>query len=311
MTFLLRLSLSAEVGDEFPCQEALDCSSKILLSNPDISTAWRLRRFALVRLLSLDKAALPADTPFASDAVAKDHDSRVLMDGTSFEANEKTLRHQLVMDEMEFSKGTIKVNPKSYGSWLHRKWMSVALGLDPVKELVLCAKLLELDARNFHCWNYRIHLFDHHRLLSTPEAVQAEVDFTTLMIYKNFSNYSAWHRRAVVLPLLGDPKLAEQIVADLRLVRSAYYTEPSDQSCWFYLSWLLGTFVVSNRERLASLDVTRLIEEEIGSIRELLSVEPSCSLAVFTLRKLGEHSQAFDEDGPDYALRSGMYNELL
>jgi hypothetical protein len=69
--------------------------------------------------------------------------------------------------------------------------------------------------------------------------------------------------------------------------------------------------VVSNRERLASLDVTRLIEEEIGSIRELLSVEPSCSLAVFTLRKLGEHSQAFDEDGPDYALRSGMYNELL
>lgn len=52
---------------------------------------------------------------------------------------------------------------------------------------------------------------------------------------------------------------------DLKLLRSAYYTAPEDQSAWFYLTWLLKD---SSKE---------IILQEMNHIEELLSIEPTCS----------------------------------
>lgn len=229
------------------------------------------------------------------------------------------------------------------------------------------SRLLDVDERNFHGWGYRrfvvqvrgrtlparcpsvlLSLYAHmqrldsspllpHRscmfhfcflqLMGTP--AERELDYAALKINQNFSNYSAWHSRTVLLPVLhagdagGDAQVeklmatlsdgaslgtgtadAETLLANHRsdgtqqpqqpqqdaqaqsgahdgavvaaaapaasapqprlrgsasapatvpkvaldeeyeLVKQAFWTEPEDQSGWFYHRWLLGALSV-------------------------------------------------------------------
>ena len=51
----------------------------------------------------------------------------------------------------------LRQNPKSYGAWYHRKWLlnQKLAPVDSKREFGLLDKLLKVDARNFHGWNYR------------------------------------------------------------------------------------------------------------------------------------------------------------
>ncbi|KHJ87402.1 protein prenyltransferase alpha subunit repeat-containing domain protein [Oesophagostomum dentatum] len=87
---------------------------------------------------------------------------------------------------------------------------------DIKRELALCEKALKLDCR-----------------------------FSNKLIGENFSNYSAWHYRAVLLPKIQNSKTGEYkldddtIAAELKKVTSAFFTDPDDQSAWVYSRWLL------------------------------------------------------------------------
>lgn len=108
---------------------------------------------------------------------------------------------------------------------------------------MLCSKFLARDERNFHVWNYRLWVVETYVTSITRATsdfavldsfLQKECDMAEKIINKNFSNYSAWHYRAKLMPTLyqrnqGSYALPlDRIVADLKMLKHAFFTDPND-----------------------------------------------------------------------------------
>lgn len=260
----------AKPGDALPARggprqktslpELLSLTHRAVLLNPDFQTAWALRRAALRGM------------------------------GTG-----------VLASELEINVDAIRAGPKSYCAWAHRRWVVDALapGTRPVAhELGLCDKLLALDGRNFHCWNYRLWLAGETR---------AEFEATTRHIYANFSNYSAWQRRAALLPPMLAMDGAALWDAEAQLVRAAYWTQPRDQAVWFYLRLLVGL----------AADPRTAAASELAELEKLLADEPDAPLALATGVHLARVAGAVADAGRIRrlmavdSLRAGMYADWL
>lgn len=99
--------------------------------------------------------------------------------------------------------------------------------------------------------------------------VNDELAYTLSKIESNFSNFSAWHQRSLLLPAiwssqrLNEQQLRSKRDEEFELIRQAMFVDPDDQSVWTYHDWLINLD--------PALDV---LDREIGSIRELLEIEP-------------------------------------
>jgi geranylgeranyl transferase type-2 subunit alpha len=219
--------------------QALALTEKLLLVNPDPLVLWNKRRRLLLFLASLE--------------------------------------HEFnVKEELSLTASCLQRNPKAYGAWFHRKWILSNYATDLQKELDLTALFLKQDERNFHCWNYRSFcvglllgsssskdgswpILDNGDMLTmgaqvvvtptpttTPtttiskeecsKILSAEWDFCSQKIQDNFSNYSALHHRSKLLLLLKDVIVLSN---ELELVHNAIFTEPDDQTAWWYHRFLL------------------------------------------------------------------------
>eukprot|EP00058_Branchiostoma_floridae_P021958 XP_002607448.1 hypothetical protein BRAFLDRAFT_276668 [Branchiostoma floridae] len=189
--------------------EALDLTGRILAHNSDFLTMWNYRK-EIFQAFHKDKS---------SDEM-----------------------QQLYQDELSFLETCLKSNPKSYSVWEHRCWVMDCMPQPNwQRELLLCGKFLEYDERNFHCWDYRRFVV---RRANIPP--QEELKFSTDKISSNFSNYSSWHYRSKLLPLvhpdMEQPQGVEEtaLLQEHELAQNAFFTDPNDQSAWFYHRWLLG-----------------------------------------------------------------------
>ena len=165
-----------------------------------------------------------------------------LMEGRSSNSRPLIIK-SLQRKSVTLTQAALERNPKAYGASMRRKWI-----LQHVKasssvlqaELALTAQFLELDERNFHCWNHRrfvvaclaaaeanqgdeskteyvytgqwaepamgIQLVPPATSGASPpqpitdELLQTEWDFTTEKIQDNFSNFSAFYYRSQLLP---------------------------------------------------------------------------------------------------------------
>ncbi|KAL0542634.1 hypothetical protein IC582_017707 [Cucumis melo] len=203
-------------------KEALEVSANLLEMNPDLYTAWNYRKLAVEHYLK--------ESP--SDIV-------------SIEA--------ILNEELRVAESALRQNVKSYGAWYHRKYILSKGHSSTDHELRLLGKFQKLDARNFHAWNYRRFVAG---LMNIPE--DKELKYTTDMIDTNFSNYSAWHNRSALLAKLLNQKaegyfpMEKVLNEEYELVHQAIFTDPDDQSGWFYHLWLLDQTVKTNPPYLVS-----------------------------------------------------------
>ncbi|XP_052836033.1 geranylgeranyl transferase type-2 subunit alpha [Drosophila gunungcola] len=221
--------------------ELLTLTVQILQRNPDVSTLWNIRRECVLEKLSklrdeqerslqeegenAIQEELLKDSPKVQESLAEDK------------------AHSIFICELDLTEQCLMVNPKSYNAWHHRCWtLEQNPRADWQRELLLCNKYLKFDERNFHTWDYRRYVTGK---ASVPAA--QELDFCTEKIKVNFSNYSSWHHRSLLLPELypneqrDRPMSEEKLQQELEMVLTAAFTDPNDSSAWFYQRWLLGS----------------------------------------------------------------------
>lgn len=190
-------------------KEALDLTTKLASLNPEFYTVWNYRR----------RIILSSDT-----------DKQVAL-----------------TSELDFTVSLVRSHPKCYWIWNHRKWALQTIPEPNWKqEFYLVSKMLELDSRNFHGWNYRRYVVAKMEEISQKTLTKQEFDFTTEKINQNFSNFSAWHNRTKLLPKLMKEQQASaaqrstMVEREFGMIQNAIYTEPNDQSGWLYHRWLVG-----------------------------------------------------------------------
>ena len=155
-------------------------TSGVLMANPDISTLWNIRKQILNEIID-------------------DNDTKDI----------------ILRKELDLTVQCLQNNPKSYGAWHHRCWSMLHMFKPHWDyELSLCNKYLSLDERNFHCWDYRRFVVKHWKIPEDLDPkvskVDLELEYSMERINVNFSNYSAWHYRSKLLPMLGNDKISEE-----------------------------------------------------------------------------------------------------
>uniref|UniRef100_A0AAV1TCT5 Geranylgeranyl transferase type-2 subunit alpha n=1 Tax=Peronospora matthiolae TaxID=2874970 RepID=A0AAV1TCT5_9STRA len=220
----------------------LPLTSHLLLLNPEFHMLWSYRRQVIT-------------------ALAKKAD------------NCASKMQEMAKRELEMTLNALQRNPKSYSAWFQRKWI-IDQGLGDLKrEIGLCDKLLDLDERNFHCWNYRRYVCEMAGVSKTEQLA-----FTTKKIEQNFSNYSALHHRSTVLP---EPITVDVLSSEIEFVQQAVFTEPDDQSAWFYYRWLLTSMLDLMKPSLE--DAAGFLKTQVQWLEQLLDMEKDAKWVVVTL----------------------------
>lgn len=231
-------------------------TSRLLTKNPEYYTIWNHRRHILQHLCLADSSQI----------------------------------QERIQEDLEFLIPLLTKFPKCYWIWNHRSWLlhqaykflesKIALEIWRA-ELQLVGKMLHRDSRNFHGWSYRRgvvreieKLGDKTRtgrdLSVVKETVQeegtslveSEFAYTTKMITLNLSNFSAWHNRSRLIPLLltsrnaGSTQRRELFDSELAFIKDALFTDPYDQSLWYYHEFLMSTLVASNAGKSQTLNAT-------------------------------------------------------
>ncbi|KAF2470611.1 protein prenylyltransferase [Lindgomyces ingoldianus] len=275
-----------KVADRQYTVEVLDLTTRLLNENPEYYTIWNHRRRILLDLLLI---------PSSDDRPST----------TLYRRGE-----ELIHDDLQLTFALLRKFPKCYWIWNHRIWIlqkgelsfnSASARKLWLGELQLVGKMLHLDSRNFHAWTYRRFVVAQLERMqasvtdtslesvhSTQSLTESEFAYTTKMIKTNLSNFSAWHNRSKLIPMLLDERSADsaarrELLGDeLALICTAINTDPFDQSIWFYHQFLMSTLSPKCASQnmivrdLSNQDRQRYYAHEMEYIQDILEDETEC-----------------------------------
>ncbi|KAH8607071.1 putative Protein prenyltransferase alpha subunit repeat [Trypanosoma vivax] len=279
-------------------EEELRLSSTILKKDYKVYAAFVHRRwiFTQLRRLAGDVLAASVGPQLSGSSTFIDSKDRASSSGVdvgcvNHESNERQLDAP-ISEEVRFYASALQkekrqcdallaLDERNFHAWEFRRWV--------MKQLLLMEELLEkYGVKLDHpvprssplkaCFSSPGACADHENepprhsqrpqgtgskesrgrdLLFAPHE-QKEIHFTTAMIRRNFSNYSAWHQRGFILQgaiqrlermadgtgnsSVGLGALSQawdQLGEDLTLLTTAIYCDPSDQSAWYYAQFIM------------------------------------------------------------------------
>ncbi|KAK7525127.1 uncharacterized protein IWZ02DRAFT_224718 [Phyllosticta citriasiana] len=274
--------VNAKVAEKQYTDEALALTSKLLSQNPEYYTIWNNRRVILQDIFRNAQGSETTDSGGLSTA-------------------QQTLLGY-ISDDLRFTIPLLIKFPKCYWIWNHRQWLlQQSTELVPQsharrlwqEELGLVGKMLSRDSRNFHGWSYRRFVVAHLEALPSEDGqntsmTEPEFEYTTKMINTNLSNFSAWHNRTKLIPRLLDERKANEetrrefLKAEFELIQKALYTDPYDQSLWFYHANLMSALdeaTPKSARIILNLDVgvrQNFVEEELETIKDMLDGAEDC-----------------------------------
>ncbi len=116
-------------------EELLTITTQLLVANPEANTFWNVRKEFIIDKVALLRKKVAAEIEAVETKQSLDN---------------------LFKNELFFTVQCLKKNPKAYAIWLYREFiMKMNEEADWTNELVLCNEFLNVDERNFHCWDYR------------------------------------------------------------------------------------------------------------------------------------------------------------
>ncbi|EGW34992.1 alpha subunit of geranylgeranyl transferase type 2 [Spathaspora passalidarum NRRL Y-27907] len=253
-------------------QDAFNETTTLLLMNPEFYTVWNYRREILSNIYK---------------PVGANVDDYA----------------QVLNDELQLVLQQLKKFPKCYWIWNHRRWCLFELvalhRVNWMYEFAVVSKLLELDQRNFHGWQYRRFIVENiekesvakdpsHEKVILLKIKLDEFDYTTTKVQSDFSNFSAWHNRGNLIPKIY--KLVHEIevpaefkervklfdnpydilIHELDMIKTGIYMSPEDTSIWSYYNWLLtDDFFTKAYSKEEYLKVLHNQLEVISEVNEL------------------------------------------
>ncbi|CUM67822.1 uncharacterized protein PRCAT00005529001 [Priceomyces carsonii] len=251
---------------------SLSETTTLLNINPEFYTVWNFRREILLSL---------------------------------FEKQELDMK-QALEEDLQMVLAHLKRFPKCYWIWNHRIWCLGQLQKKHLAnwkyELGIVSKLLELDNRNFHGWQYRRYVVDNMEKNLPPDQALVgslqininELQYTTTKVNKNISNFSAWHNRTKLIPKIYQILLKvgktgqfadEQIFSDpyvtllheLELIKTGMYMDADDSSVWLYLRWLLTDELFVNdlksHHQVERKSYSDILTQQLEVVEELNELE--------------------------------------
>ena len=329
------LTAFIQVGTGEFSPETLNLTTKLLTQNPEFYTLWNKRRLILLKLLEINNK-----------------EKMKSLEENQADLNEDTLK--VLKGELEFLTPLLLKFPKCYWLWNHRIWciqqIKLHLGDGKAKEawqneLDIVNRMLGKDNRNFHGWNYRrlvvkslIELSKEAYGSEEGKIVEQEFLYTTKMINANLSNFSAWHQRSRLLPDLLNKRQSDNVMRikmlddEFEMIQAALYTDPYDQSLWFYYHFLMSVATSEKTEdtfnyvQILENDRAEYLKRAIKDLREMLVGAEDCkwlylALLHYTLEygRLAERKNlASDLDLRNWLsqlreldpLRAGRWNDL-
>ena len=285
-------------------------TAKLLTENPEYYTIWNYRRLILQDVFAKE---LAGNNGSSQTITNDDPDVKAAEKAGHTSAQQEIAL--LIKEDLQFLIPLLKQYPKCYWIWNHRTWLLATstqhlpahTALEFWKgELTLVGKMLALDSRNFHGWGYRREVVRSIESLSNQSMVKSEFEYTTKMIQSNLSNFSAWHNRGQLIPRLLEERKAgpgerkKLLDSEFELITRGLYTDPYDQSLWFYHQYLMSTLDKQNPQAYeiltdcTNLDRLNYLEQEIDSVRDMLDGAEDCK---YIYQALLEYSRRYIEIG--------------